>query len=76
MTTTRKTGDFAALVRHANKVSREAWGAMDGQHAMGVVILIGTLMAAIEAETGWTREQLIDHICEVADSCAVDTSVQ
>ncbi len=76
MSRTISADEFNALIDHANKVSRQAWDAMEGHDVTCVIILIGSLLASVEAELGWARSRVLDEICEAADDCVGKEYVQ
>lgn len=61
--------EFDALSDHADAVSRETWKKLVGKDATAALLVIGTLLAAVEKELGCSREQIIADICQIADDC-------
>lgn len=61
--------EYDAVVDHADTVSREAWKKLSGYDATATLIVIGTLIASLEGELDWSREEIIAEVCEYADCC-------
>ncbi len=61
--------EYDALADHADAVSRDAWRKLSDHDATAALIVIGTLIASVQSELGWTRERIIEEVCDIADDC-------
>jgi len=61
--------DLDTLLDHADDVSRAAWIKLSGHDATAALHVIGTLIAATEKQLGWSRQEILDAVSEVADAC-------
>ena len=61
--------EFDALADHADAVSHETWMKLVGHDATATLLVIGTLLAAVERQLGWPRERIIQEVCDIADDC-------
>jgi hypothetical protein len=64
--------ELEEIADRADAVSREAWKKLHGVDCTAALIVIGTLLAAVENELGWSRDRIIEHVIEIADSCTED----
>lgn len=68
-----KGAELDALYDLADEVSRAAWARLAKHDAVAALVVIGTLIASVEKELGWTRERVLSVVQDVADDCDMST---
>lgn len=61
--------ELDALYDLADEVSRAAWSKLANHDAVAALVVIGTLMASVEQQLGWSRERVLSVVQDVADDC-------
>lgn len=65
--------ELDALYDLADEVSRAAWARLAKHDAVAALVVIGTLVASVERELGWSRERVLSAVQDVADDCDMRT---